>query len=89
MIRAWRGPVAAMALPRAIYVRPDRLADPALGPLLVHELVHIRQWRSLGVVGFLIRYIREYHAGRRQGMNHWQAYQHISLEVEARQIAGR
>ena len=88
MVRAWRGPVMAMALPRAIYVRPDRLVDPALGPLLVHELVHIRQWRSLGAMGFLLRYLREYFEGRRRGMNHWQAYQHISLEVEARQIAG-
>ncbi len=86
--RLWLGPVVAMTVPGSVFVRRDRLGDPGLAPLLVHELVHIRQWRDHGVLGFLVRYLAEYLRGRGRGLTHWQAYRQITLESEAREIAG-
>ena len=58
-----------------------RAADDAA--LLAHELVHVRQWRELGVVGFLVRYVGAYLRWRLRGYGHWAAYRRIPLEVEA------
>ena len=57
--------------------------------LLAHELVHVEQYAELGLVGFLWRYVREYFGHLRRLRNHRQAYRAISLEVEARAVAGR
>ena len=78
------GPVprgaAAITLGRVVSVR-RRAADDAR--LLAHELVHVRQWRELGVVGFLVRYLGAYLRWRVRGYGHWAAYRRIPLEVEA------
>lgn len=90
LVKAWRGPVAAMTLPWAIYVRPDVLTGDRrrLAHLLIHEMVHVRQWHRLGTIGFARRYVRGYLTGRRHGLDHYQAYLSIPLESEAREIAG-
>ena len=90
LVRTWRGPVAAMTLPWAIYVRPDVLTGDRrrLAHLLIHEMVHVRQWRRLGTIGFARQYLRGYISGRRNGLDHYQAYLSIPLESEAREIAG-
>ena len=90
MVRSWRGDIAAMTLPWAIYVRQDVLAGDSLrlAGLVSHELVHVRQWQTLGTLGFLKRYLCDYLRGRRQGLGHNQAYLAISLEREAREISG-
>jgi hypothetical protein len=90
LVKAWRGPVVAMTLPWTIYVRPDVLTGDRrrLAHLLIHEMVHVRQWRRLGTIGFAHQYLRGYLSGRRNGLDHYQAYLSISLESEARQIAG-
>lgn len=87
MRRMWIGPVAAMTLPWAIYVRPDTLEADAriLGQLLVHELVHLRQWMEVGTLRYSYRYLFEYVRGRARGMSHHEAYLAIGFEVEARQ----
>ena len=51
--------------------------------LLRHELVHVRQWRTLGIAGFLRRYLGAYLRWRLRGYGHWAAYRRIPLEVEA------
>lgn len=51
--------------------------------LLRHELEHVRQWRRLGVLRFLIRYVGAYVRWRLRGYDHWGAYRRIPLEVEA------
>jgi hypothetical protein len=51
--------------------------------LLQHELVHVRQWRRFGIVGFLRRYLGSYLRWRLRGYGHWAAYRRIPLEVEA------
>ena len=78
------GPVApgadATTLGSQILVRADA-ADDAL--LLRHEEVHVRQWRQLGMFGFLRRYLGAYLRWRLRGYGHWAAYRRIPLEIEA------
>jgi hypothetical protein len=86
----WRRQVSAITLPWAIYIRRDVLGGESrpLASLLVHELVHVRQWRRFGTFGFLRRYLTEYLTGRRRGLGHTASYLAISLEVEAREVSG-
>ena len=90
LVRIWRSDVAAMTVPWAIYVRSDVLGGDSsrLAGLVGHELVHVRQWRELGTLRFVRRYLSEYLHGRRRGLRHSQAYLAISLEKEAREISG-
>lgn len=83
--------VAAVTTPWAVYVRPQALTsgDEAIARLVVHELVHWRQWRTLGVVGFLRRYVGDYLRGRMRGLDHRSAYLEIGLEREATEAARR
>ena len=57
--------------------------------LLRHELVHVRQWRDLGVARFLMRDVGSYLRWRLRGYGHWAAYRRIPLEVEAEWEARR
>jgi hypothetical protein len=57
--------------------------------LLRHELVHVRQWRELGVGGFLCRYLGAYFRWRVRAHPHWAAYRRIPLEIEAEWTARR
>lgn len=81
--------VSAMTILQTVWVAGAALTGQAddFRRLLVHELVHARQWRALGAVGFLRRYVSEYATGRLGGGSHREAYHLISLEVEARAIA--
>ena len=90
MARLWRKDLAAMTLPRAIYIRSDVLAGDAsrLARLVGHELVHTRQWEDLGASKFLKQYLGDYLRARRRGLSHQRAYLAISLEKEAREISG-
>ena len=78
------GPVprgaSAITLGPLVSVRRRAVDDARL---LAHELVHVRQWRSLGVVGFLVAYLGSYARWRLRGYGHWAAYRRIPLEVEA------
>jgi hypothetical protein len=51
--------------------------------LMRHERVHVRQWRELGLFGFLRRYLGAYFHWRLRGYPHWGAYRRIPLEIEA------
>lgn len=87
--RLWPQWVAAMTMPWAIYVRPDVIdGDPdRLAAILVHELVHSRQWKTHGLLGFLRHYLVDYGRGRLRRLGHKEAYQAIPLEAEAHEIA--
>jgi Domain of unknown function (DUF4157) len=89
----WRwvgGPVppgaAAITLGRLVIIRRRAAGDPHL---LRHELVHVAQWRRLGVVGFLVRYLGSYLRWRLRGHGHRAAYLRIPLEIEAEWQARR
>jgi hypothetical protein len=75
-----------MTLGRHILMRTECDGDERL---LGHELVHVRQWRELGVFWFLFCYLQAYFRGRLRGRGHWEAYAAIPLEVEARVLSGR
>ncbi len=85
------GDVGAMTLPWAIYVHPDLLTgDPGrLGAVVVHELVHVAQWRRQGVVRFLAGYLAAYLRARSRGSDHRTAYEAIPAEQEARTVTAR
>lgn len=70
---------AAITLGRLIIVRRGA-ADERL---MRHELVHVRQWRELGVLRFLVQYLGAYLRGRWDGYGHREAYRRIPLEVQA------
>lgn len=55
--------------------------------LLRHEDEHVRQWRGLGVAGFLRAYLGSYFASRWRGYGHAAAYRLIPLEIEAEKAA--
>lgn len=79
-----------MTLFRRIYVTPDVLTgDPTrMGRLLVHELVHARQWQQAGPIRFVCRYVFDYVRSRVTGSDQDSAYRQIRYEVEARRISG-
>ena len=70
----------ATTLGRFVFVRPGAEGSQRL---MDHELVHVRQWRELGVVGFLVRYLGAYVRWRVRRYPHWAAYRRIPLEIEA------
>lgn len=57
--------------------------------LLRHELVHVRQWRRFGAVGFALRYLGDYGRWRVRGKGHRGAYRRIGFEIEADWVARR
>jgi len=91
MMRFWGSGIQALTVRRWIFVDPRLLnGDRAkLSLLIIHELVHVRQWSDLGVIGFLSSYLGSYLRGRRDGLNHRDSYRAIDLEVEAREIQAR
>ncbi|HEY4608863.1 MAG TPA: hypothetical protein VIH06_06655 [Ilumatobacteraceae bacterium] len=57
--------------------------------LLRHELVHVRQWKRFGVIGFGVRYLGPYAMWRLRRKDHRSAYLRIPLEIEADWVARR
>ena len=74
--------VAGITLGRRIYVAPH-IAGFELERLVRHELAHVRQIATLGLVRFYWRYAVEYVRNRRSGMSSAAAYRNISFEKEA------
>lgn len=70
----WNQGIAAITFNRTIFYF-DELTEHTV----LHELVHIKQYKELGIAGFLRKYLKEY---RKLG------YLNISLEKEAYEIAG-
>lgn len=71
---------SATTLGRFIFVRE---AAAGSARLMRHELVHVRQWRRLGVAGFGTRYLGAYACWRLRRYTHWAAYRRVPLEIEA------
>lgn len=91
LLRVWARGTGALTLLHWVFVHPDLLetGDRGLGRLLVHELVHVRQWSDYGTIRFLHRYLGEYLAGRRRGVGHRMAYWSNPFEAEARAVTER
>ena len=71
---------AAITLGRFVFLRSTAAGSERL---MRHELVHVRQWRELGVVSFVQRYLGSYLLWRFRRYPHWAAYRRIPMEVEA------
>jgi Domain of unknown function (DUF4157) len=85
VVVGWLTPgTAGMTLGRWVLLRRGHEHDRAL---LAHEMVHVRQWRERGAIGFLVAYLGEYMRGRRDGLGHGDAYRAISFEAEARTLS--
>lgn len=78
-----QGPFVFMA-PEVMHGDRDRLAR-----LIIHELIHVRQYRAAGYIRFVTSYLKEYWMGRIGGKSARQAYLDISHEREARELTER
>jgi hypothetical protein len=83
--------VEAIALPYVVYVRRRSYTRPRhqITSLIIHEVVHVSQWREEGYFRFARRYLGDYLRGRLRGMSHGDAYRAIGYEVEARALTAR
>lgn len=89
MRRVWGSGTGAMTLGSRIFVDPQVLerGGRELTALLMHEMVHARQWQEMGSLRFLTSYLRQYLVARVTGATHRDAYLAIGAEVEARSLA--
>lgn len=80
------GGYAGITLGRHVLLAREVDAD-GNSSLMAHELVHVRQWQELGLVGFSARYLKSFSINL-VGKRRWKsAYSAIDAEVEARQVA--
>lgn len=87
VISRWAAPGAsATTLGRFVFIRARARGSARL---VRHELVHVRQWRQLGVPGFLRAYLGAYLGWRLRRYPHWAAYRRIPLEIHAEWEARR
>lgn len=86
--RFWLSGIKGMTQGRFVFVDPDLMrGEPEyLARLVVHEMVHIRQYLAAGYLRFVIGYLKEYWIGRLGGKSPRQAYLDISVEKEAREL---
>ena len=87
--RFWRAGIKGVTLWKWILVDPEvlRRGDrDRLARLVVHELVHLRQFAQSGYLRFISRYLTEYWRGRVGGKSAREAYLDISAEREAREV---
>lgn len=82
---------AAIALPHVIYMHSRWYGRPRaqLGRLVVHEAIHVSQWRQTGNLKFVATYAFDYLRGRIRRRSHDQAYQQIRYEVQARDATNK
>lgn len=82
---------SAIALPYVVYMRSSVFTRPRadLTALVIHEMVHVSQWRTEGYTRFLVRYLSDYLQGRLGGRSHADAYRAIRYEVDARDRTDR
>jgi hypothetical protein len=77
------GPYDGITVGRFVFLGRD-VDDDGWSTLLAHELVHVRQWSELGVIGFLARYLSQFVVGLVRLRSWNAAYRHIEAELEAR-----
>lgn len=76
----WLGVEAIVLYPFVFFRQPrDKTAESTMR----HELIHVRQIRERGWLGFYTRYLFEYARERWRGRSHDAAYRAIAFEAEA------
>lgn len=81
----------ALALPHVIYLHSRLYTRPRaeVARLLLHEFIHVSQWRRKGIPRFIAGFLGDYLVGRLRRRGHRAAYSSIRLEVEARMAVAR
>jgi hypothetical protein len=89
--RFWRPGISGVTHGKFVFVDPEVMrGDPKrLGRLVVHELIHVRQYKAAGYLRFVTSYLKEYWIGRLGGKSPHDAYLDISLEREARELTAQ
>lgn len=89
--RMWRHGVRGVTSGSFVFVDVEMIrGDPdQLARLVIHELVHVRQFRAAGFRRFVYTYLKEYWTGRLAGKSPHQAYRDIPHEREARELTAR
>lgn len=77
---------SGMTIRRTVLLRRDVPHDGS-SRLLAHELVHVRQYYELGLIGFLARYLTAYVQQLARLRRHRAAYYAIPFEREAYRLA--
>lgn len=77
----------AIAFPYVVYMHSRAYSRPRdqLTRLVVHEMIHVGQWRQDGYARFAFRYLWDYVGGRARRWGHTEAYHAIRYEIAARQ----
>ncbi|MFZ0015313.1 MAG: hypothetical protein WAL25_14495 [Acidimicrobiia bacterium] len=91
MRRLWRKGIQGVTVRRWIFVDPEVMrGDPQrLGRLVIHELVHVRQYVEHGYLPFTARYAYQYGLGLLEGKGSRRAYLDVAAEREARAETSR
>jgi hypothetical protein len=67
---------------RFIFLRNEQPTDGS-SRLIAHELIHVRQFKEQGRIGFALRYFSAYFRNLARFRRHRRAYLEIPQEVEA------
>ena len=54
--------------------------------LIMHELVHVDQYKKIGTIKYLKQYFTEYRINKKSGLSKNESYRMISFEIQARLI---
>lgn len=83
----WRPRIQGITIGSWVFVHPDVLRGDRkrLARLVIHELIHVRQYIEQGYLPFSARYIRDFARGRLSGMTSRDAYLNVAAEREARE----
>ncbi|HUG31411.1 MAG TPA: DUF4157 domain-containing protein [Acidimicrobiia bacterium] len=89
--RLWRHGTHGVTHGRLVFIDPAVMVGDRrhLARLVIHELIHVRQYRATGYLHFVTSYLREYLKGRIGGLSPDEAYRQISHEREARELTER
>jgi hypothetical protein len=87
----WRKGIEGVTYWRYVIVDADVLRGDRnrLARLVIHELVHVHQFSTVGYLPFVFSYVRQYLFGRLRGLSGYDAYRAISFEREARELTAQ
>lgn len=89
--RVWRHGISGVTHGKFVFVDPALMKGDTdrLARLVIHELIHVRQFAAAGYLRFVLTYLKDYWKGRIGGMSPHQAYRDIAYEREARELTAR
>jgi hypothetical protein len=91
LMSLWRPGIEGQTHGKMIFVDPEVMNGDRrrLARLVIHELIHVRQYATTGYLRFTASYLTEYLMGRLDGKSPRQSYLSISHEREARELTAR